>query len=85
MSRSKSEKKNMDLFLHFFDKTVFDSKISCISMSIKKNTILTHIAKKLQTRQFSKYCLSEKPLIGSKKTILVRILFFIGVDIGCCL
>ena len=40
-------------------------KLQPISTSIKKNSILTHIGKKLQDRQFSQYFLSKKAS-GSK-------------------
>ena len=44
-----------------FSKTVLNSKISCISMLIKKEiSIQSHIGKKLQARQFSQNYLSKK-------------------------
>ena len=44
----------------YFPKTFLNYKLPPISTSIKKSNILTHIEIKLQARQFSQYCLSEK-------------------------
>ena len=40
----------------------------------KKNSILTHIAKKLQARQFSQYCLFEKA--SSSKKFFFKFFYF---------
>ena len=46
---------------------------------LKKNSILTHIAKKLQARQFLKYCLVKKAT-GSKKFFFH--FFFFSFDLS---
>ena len=46
---------------HIFQTPFFNQKLQLTSMSFQKViSILSHIAKKLQVRQFSKNCLSEK-------------------------
>ena len=58
----------------FFSKLFLNSKMSCISTSFKKRiSILSHIGKKLQARQFLQNHLSEKAH-GSKK--LSQFFFF---------
>ena len=50
----------------YFPKKFLNYKLQPISRSIKKYSILTHMAKKLQARQFLQYCLVKKAS-GSKK------------------
>ena len=60
----------------FFSKLFLNSKTSCISTSFKKRiSILSHIGKKLQARQFLQNRLSEKAP-GSKKFFLQNFFFF---------
>ena len=57
-----------------FLKLFLNSKINCISTSFKKQmSILSHIEKKFQTRQFSLNCLSKKAP-GSKKFFCLKFL-----------